>query len=174
MRRRASTATMFQGKYQQKVFEGSSASSTGELLKSHERASSPQAAPSWRQRMRTKPRLICTICVAVVLVVLALGLGLGLGLRHRRTSSAVVNLGYSKYRGQAVGGGVSQWLGIRYAAPPLGNLRFAAPQSPLPNDTIQEANQVRRKNPNGNATSADMVIIAWPSMPRNPRVGGQQ
>ncbi len=172
MRRRASTATMFQGKYEQRTFEGSSASSTGELLRSYEGFPNPQAAPSWRQRMRTKPRLICAICVAVVLVVLALGLGLGLGLQHRGTSSAVVNLGYSKYQGQPVGGGISQWLGIRYAAPPLGNLRFAAPQNPLPNDTIQQANQVRQKNPNANGTSANVVITAWPSMPRNPRVCG--
>lgn len=95
--------------------------------------------------MRTKPRLILAVCVAAVLVVLALtlGLGLGLGLQRKRTSSGVVDLGYSKYQGQAVNGGTSQWLGIRYAALPLGDLRFAAPQSPLHNDTIQKANQVR-------------------------------
>lgn len=50
-----------------------------------------------------------------------------------------VHLGYSSYNGVALPNGVTQWLGIRYAAPPLGNLRFAAPQDPLPtpNGTIQ-------------------------------------
>ena len=54
----------------------------------------------------------------------------------------LVNLGYSQYLGTALPNGVSQWLGIRYAAPPLGELRFRAPMDPLVNDTIQPANQV--------------------------------
>jgi len=41
-----------------------------------------------------------------------------------------VHLGYSTYNGVALSNGVTQWLGIRYAAPPLGDLRFAAPQDP--------------------------------------------
>ncbi len=122
--------------------------------------------------MRTKPRLIIATCVAALLVVLALalGLGLGLGLNHKTSSREVVNLGYSKYQGQAVGGGISQWLGIRYAAPPLGELRFAAPQAPLQNDTLQQANQVRQKNAIVKRSSSDIVFAAWPSVPWNTRV----
>jgi carboxylesterase type B len=41
-----------------------------------------------------------------------------------------VHLDYSSYNGVALPNGVTQWLGIRYAAPPLGDLRFAAPQDP--------------------------------------------
>ncbi|KAH8662840.1 Alpha/Beta hydrolase protein [Tricladium varicosporioides] len=53
----------------------------------------------------------------------------------------IVDLSYSKYEGTALPNGVSQWLGIRYAAPPLGNLRFAAP-TPVPyNSTIQKADK---------------------------------
>ena len=54
----------------------------------------------------------------------------------------VVELGYTSYQGTALSNGISQWLGIRYAAPPLGQLRFAAPQDPPANDTLQIADQV--------------------------------
>lgn len=57
-----------------------------------------------------------------------------------------VSLDYSTYVGtaQTGGTGVTQWLGIRYAAPPLGNLRFARPQDPLVVvNTTQLANEVR-------------------------------
>ncbi|KAN0117185.1 alpha/beta-hydrolase [Hyaloscypha variabilis] len=53
----------------------------------------------------------------------------------------IVDLSYSKYEGTALPGGVTQWLGIRYAAPPLGPLRFAAPINPVYNSTIQKANK---------------------------------
>ena len=43
---------------------------------------------------------------------------------------AVVDLGYSKYEGRVLSNGIVQWLGMRYAAPPVGDLRFAAPQDP--------------------------------------------
>ncbi|KAH7128534.1 carboxylesterase [Dendryphion nanum] len=41
----------------------------------------------------------------------------------------VVDLGYAKYQGRIVGDGTTQWLGLRYAQPPLGELRFAAPKA---------------------------------------------
>lgn len=53
-----------------------------------------------------------------------------------------VDIGYSIYKGQALSNGVSQWLGIRYAAPPLGALRFAPPQDPPHTEGIQDATQV--------------------------------
>ncbi|KAF2194297.1 para-nitrobenzyl esterase [Zopfia rhizophila CBS 207.26] len=53
----------------------------------------------------------------------------------------LVDLGYSKYRGRVVGDGTSQWLGIRYAAPPLGQLRFAAPQNPPEKMEVQDASK---------------------------------
>ncbi|KAJ9272283.1 hypothetical protein DTO212C5_1468 [Paecilomyces variotii] len=49
----------------------------------------------------------------------------------------LVDLGYAKYKGQAFSNGISQWLGIRFAAPPIGDLRFAAPQDPVASgDTV--------------------------------------
>jgi len=59
-----------------------------------------------------------------------------------RAVDPVVDLGYSKYRGRIVGEGTTQWLGIRYAAPPLGQLRFAAPQDPLPTTEVLDASKV--------------------------------
>jgi carboxylesterase type B len=49
------------------------------------------------------------------------------------------HLGYSSYNGRALSNGVTQWLGIRYAAPPLGDLRFAAPEDPHSVPGIVEA-----------------------------------
>ncbi|KAL2794075.1 Alpha/Beta hydrolase protein [Aspergillus keveii] len=53
----------------------------------------------------------------------------------------VVDLGYARYRGEALSNGVAQWLGIRYAAPPLGALRFSAPQDPEKVAGVQDASQ---------------------------------
>lgn len=55
---------------------------------------------------------------------------------------AVVDLGYTRYQGDSYPNGISQWLGIRYAQPPLGDLRFAAPQNVTPNNALQMATQV--------------------------------
>ncbi|KAF2846883.1 triacylglycerol lipase-like protein [Plenodomus tracheiphilus IPT5] len=45
----------------------------------------------------------------------------------------LVDVGYAQYRGAVVDPklGVSAWKGIQYAAPPVGDLRFAAPQDPV-------------------------------------------
>lgn len=53
-----------------------------------------------------------------------------------------VRLDYATYFGTELSNGVNQWLGIRYAKPPLGNLRFAAPQDPDFVRGIQPANKV--------------------------------
>lgn len=55
----------------------------------------------------------------------------------------LVSLKYADYRGVPLANGITQWLGIRYAAAPVGPLRFAAPQDPPLFDDIQAANQVR-------------------------------
>ncbi|KFZ18670.1 hypothetical protein V501_01087 [Pseudogymnoascus sp. VKM F-4519 (FW-2642)] len=54
----------------------------------------------------------------------------------------VVDLGYSQYEGTALSSGVDQYLGMRFAAPPLGNLRFKAPAEPLTATGIQIATEV--------------------------------
>ena len=55
----------------------------------------------------------------------------------------LVALNYTSYQGTALPGGVTQWLGMRFAAPPVDDLRFAAPVNPVANATIQMADQVR-------------------------------
>ncbi|KAH8882565.1 carboxylesterase [Thozetella sp. PMI_491] len=51
----------------------------------------------------------------------------------------LVDLGYTKLQGVAEQIGVTQWLGVRFAAPPLGQLRFAAPVDPQPTTDVVDA-----------------------------------
>ena len=56
----------------------------------------------------------------------------------------VVDLGYAKYQGNALVSGVNEYLGMRFAASPVGDLRWRAPQD-LPEDpwgAVQDATQV--------------------------------
>ncbi|KAG1811208.1 Alpha/Beta hydrolase protein [Suillus subaureus] len=47
-------------------------------------------------------------------------------------SAPIVNLGYVQYQGSVdTATNITSFLGIRYAAPPVGDLRWAAPQPPL-------------------------------------------
>lgn len=59
-----------------------------------------------------------------------------------RAVGVTVDLTYSKYTGAALDNGVSQWLELRYAAPPVGSLRFEPPQDPMHVDEVQPALQV--------------------------------
>ena len=55
----------------------------------------------------------------------------------------VVDLGYASYEGRSSSHGISQRLGMRFAAAPVGEMRFAAPQDPLVLAGVQQASQVR-------------------------------
>ncbi|KIK62492.1 hypothetical protein GYMLUDRAFT_41945 [Collybiopsis luxurians FD-317 M1] len=58
---------------------------------------------------------------------------------HPRQASEVpiIDLGYAKYQGVFdETNNLTSYLGIRYAAPPTGNLRWRAPQTPANNDSI--------------------------------------
>ena len=72
--------------------------------------------------MRTPMRFTSLLLVATTLAV-----------------SPVVELSYTSYRGTSLPNGITQWLGLRYAAPPLGDLRFSEPHDPLPKKTIVDA-----------------------------------
>ena len=77
----------------------------------------------------------------------------------------LVDVNYTRYQGTANANGVSQWLGMRFAAPPLGELRFAPPQDPLANSSIQVADQHgliclgTGDPPTLNTTSEDCLFI---------------
>lgn len=53
-----------------------------------------------------------------------------------------IDLGYATYQGTRLAAGVDQYLGMRYAAPPTGDLRWRAPQDPAPLDAVQNATSV--------------------------------
>ncbi|KAI1411979.1 alpha/beta-hydrolase [Hypoxylon sp. FL1857] len=93
--------------------------------------------------------------------------------------SPTVNLVCNKYTGYSTPNGVTQWLGMRYAAPPVGNLRFAPPQDPPCNWTIQAADQhgpaclATDSSPPSSGTAEDCLFIdvyAPSSATRNSRL----
>lgn len=87
----------------------------------------------------------CFTIILILMFVPAIVLGLFFRLEKRTGAGNVtltVDLGYSKYQGAYAANGVSQWFGIRYAAPPVGDLRFRAAADPLVNDTVQIADTV--------------------------------
>ncbi|CAH0016297.1 unnamed protein product [Clonostachys rhizophaga] len=57
------------------------------------------------------------------------------------SNNPVVDLGYSRYAGTYLSNGVSQYLGIRYARPPTGDLRWRAPVEPEQTEGIQKAKE---------------------------------
>ncbi len=74
----------------------------------------------------------------------------------------LVDLGYTKYRGVQLAAGVNQYLGLRFAAAPLGDLRFRAPVVPPRNGTTQDASHVREVFfPFEIGIGTDLVMTAW-------------
>ncbi len=66
------------------------------------------------------------------------------------TATAVpttVDVGYTKYVGSALSTGITQWMGMRYAAAPIGDLRFMPPQDPPNSDEPQPADTVSQAAP---------------------------
>ena len=68
-----------------------------------------------------------------------------ISLRWVQAVDPLIDVSYTRYQGTSLPNGISQWLGIRYAAPPVGSLRFAAPQDPPSDGSIQLANEVLSK-----------------------------
>jgi len=86
-----------------------------------------------------------------------IGLVLSLtGLINAGEIDLTVDLGYSKYQGVDENNGISHWLGIRYAAPPVGDLRFRSPQEPVTNTTLQIADTVPSLQLLSMSTSAEL------------------
>ncbi|KFA66483.1 hypothetical protein S40285_00770 [Stachybotrys chlorohalonatus IBT 40285] len=56
-------------------------------------------------------------------------------------SGPEVDLGYATYRGNYLDNGISEFLGMRFAEPPLGDLRWRAPVEPQLAEGVQRAKQ---------------------------------
>ncbi|KAJ5820345.1 hypothetical protein N7474_005936 [Penicillium riverlandense] len=79
-------------------------------------------------------------------------------------NTPIVDLGYAKYEGTFLNVGVNQFLGMRYAAPPLGDLRWREPQDPLHEDGIQPAKEfaptcIGTAGVLSNATNEDCLFL---------------
>ncbi|KAI9147559.1 Pyrethroid hydrolase-like protein [Paramyrothecium foliicola] len=77
----------------------------------------------------------------------------------------IVDLGYSQYRGVALSNGNSQWLAMRYAAPPIYDMRFKPPAEPPTTEGVQSAEKhgphcLGVASPTGsNSTSEDCLFV---------------
>lgn len=78
----------------------------------------------------------------IYLATIASGLVVTHSSRDSEPGSPRIGLGYSKYRGVRLPGGVDQFLGMRYAQAPVGDLRFRAPLEPEYSCEEQDASQV--------------------------------
>ncbi len=62
-----------------------------------------------------------------------------------------IDLGYARYKGKDIGGGIYRWAGMRYArsVSRVDGLRFTAPQEPLEelNKVTTDASQVSKYPP---------------------------
>lgn len=76
------------------------------------------------------------------------------------TADLQVDLGYAVYEGVSNESiGINYWKGIRYAAPPIGELRWQAPQAPLINRTnvisAEYYGSICPQSPNGGAPAPE-------------------
>lgn len=59
----------------------------------------------------------------------------------------LVDLGYTQLQGVSQASGATQWLGVGYAAAPVGVMRFGAPLDPPPTREVVDVTQVLRLRP---------------------------
>jgi hypothetical protein len=132
------------GKLEQGGFDNSASPGVGTRLK----RILPTSVGEWsrRRNFTWKHYTIFALILLLPVIIIALSLGLTLGRKHGAPTHHSyppidVDLGYTQYEGSILPSGINQWLGMRYAAPPLGELRFKAPQDP-PNSSKQTALKV--------------------------------
>jgi hypothetical protein len=83
-------------------------------------------------------KLLAGICLATI----TNGLAVTHSTRNNELGSPSVDLGYSTYLGVRLPGGMDQFLGMRYAQAPVGELRFRAPREPENSYKEKDASQV--------------------------------
>lgn len=110
--------------------------------------SKPPKQPSRLSLFRRRRPLLFWSYITLILIIMivpAVVLGVIFGVVKKSQAQDIplaVDLGYSTYQGASLGNGISQWLGIRYAAAPVGDLRFRVPEDPRANSTLQIADTV--------------------------------
>ncbi|KAK1636801.1 Alpha/Beta hydrolase protein [Colletotrichum phormii] len=97
---------------------------------------------NWRRH--SAPVVIASMILAALSVVLYFNIREYLAVRDEVRFDAnlprvTVDLGYARYAGNSLPSGVNQFLGMRYAASPIGNLRWRAPQDPEPKEGTTDA-----------------------------------
>ena len=77
-----------------------------------------------------------------LLSTLAVAAGVAALPSARDAGSPTVQLSYVTYEGTRLAAGVDQYLGMRYAQPPVGDLRLRAPRDPVKMSSVQSATNV--------------------------------
>ena len=99
--------------------------------------------PRLRIRQRTEIILIALLGIMLAILVFCIAVfALSAQARCLRTRS--VQMSYGQYKGISLPNGVTQYLGMRYAAPPT---RFSAPQPPQNFTGVIVADKVRATSP---------------------------
>lgn len=96
--------------------------------------------------VRIRSRYLWLAIFSMLITSLILGTVLGLAAakgKEVKNDGLTVDLGYAKYQGMSLTN-IHQFLGIRFAAPPTGDLRFRGPKPPLDESKkgVQQANKV--------------------------------
>ncbi|KAJ0168518.1 putative secreted lipase [Colletotrichum tanaceti] len=103
----------------------------------------PQSSMQMRKfdwRRFSMPVAVASMILAVLATVLYLNIREHLTARDEANLPRVtVDLGYARYSGNVLPNRVNQFLGMRFAAPPIGNLRWRAPQDPEPKEGTTDA-----------------------------------
>ena len=142
----------------------SQSTSTSSFLDKESDHGSNNEIPTPRRRKSIFSTKYFWIILVMAVLLLGLIIGLSIGLTRARQSAErphsnpatpvvqkpppaqilgpKVDLGYTTVQGLSYPGGISQWLGVRYAQPPVGNLRFAEPQNLSADPNLQMVTQV--------------------------------
>lgn len=100
-----------------------------------------ESTPAQRRRRRLPKFIVIGFVVVALLAVLFFCVA-AFALRVHSQATSIIDLTYGRYQGTSLNNNVTQWLGMRYAAAPVGDLRFADPQKPTNFDGVVIANKV--------------------------------
>ncbi|KAJ2895753.1 alpha/beta-hydrolase [Zalerion maritima] len=98
--------------------------------------------PRWRDFSKKPKILVRMLALIVIVAIVAVAATLHFVLKSRTDEKVLVDLGYATYQGQRIeDDGVDTFFGMRYAAPPTGDMRWRAPLHPLRENETVNANE---------------------------------